>query len=194
MKVNVRDRIMKSAIKLFAQKGFFNTTVDDIARSARIAKGTVYLYFKDKSEIYIEIIKDQLNSALKDLGAIKTEKLSSADKLRKIAEMWLFHSVEFHRLFPIISMENINQALKIMKGIKLSVFPVINTIIAEIKAIIEQGVKNGEFRPVNPQVAAVCFLNIIRTPFLLNVFSAENTSGGDEILELFFNGLTKKRS
>lgn len=194
MKLNVRDRIIKSAIKLFVRKGFFNTTVDDIARSARIAKGTVYLYFKDKSDVYIEIIKEQLNSALTDLAAIKTENLNSADKLRKIAEMWLFHSVEFHRLFPIISMENINQALKIMKGIKISVFPVINTIITEIEAIIEQGVKNGEFRPVNHQVAAVCFLNIIRTPFLLNIFSAEKTSCSDEILELFFNGLIKKRS
>lgn len=194
MKPNVRDRIIKSAIKLFVQKGFFNTTVDDIARSARIAKGTVYLYFKDKSDIYIEIIKEQLNSALTDLAAIKTENLNSADKLCKIAEMWLFHSVEFHRLFPIVSMENINQALKIMKGIKLSVFPVINTIITEIEAIIEQGVKNGEFRPVNTKVAAVCFLNIIRTPFSLNIFSTEKTSCSDEILELFFNGLIKKRS
>ncbi|MGQ9464563.1 MAG: TetR/AcrR family transcriptional regulator [bacterium] len=194
MKTNIEHKIIRSAIKLFVQKGFFNTTVDEIAHSAKIAKGTVYLYFKDKSDIYIEIIKGQLNEALEDLMEIKSENLNSTEKLRKIAEKWLFHSVYFHRLFPILSMENINQALKIMRGVKFKVFPIINDIVTEIKTIIEQGIKRGEFRDINPQVAAVCFLNIIRTPFLLSIFSAGKTPHPDEILELFFDGLNKKRS
>lgn len=194
MKPSMRDRIIRSATKLFVQKGFFKTTVDYIARSARIAKGTVYLYFKDKADIYIEIIKEQLNEALKDLMEIKSENLNSTEKLRKIAEKWLFHSVDFHRLFPILSMENINQALRIMKGIKLKVFPIINEIVTEIKTIIEQGIKNGEFRDINPQVAALCFLNIIRIPFLLSIFTTEKMVCPDEILKLFFDGLNKKRS
>lgn len=194
MKTNIRTGIIKSAIKLFLQKGFFNTTVDEIARSAKIAKGTVYLYFKDKSEIYIEIIKEQLNSAHEDLMEIKSENLNSTEKLRKIAEKWLCHSVDLHRLFPVLNTDNVNQALRIMKGIKIKVFPIINSIITEVKAMIEQGIKNGEFRDVDPQVAALYFLNIIRTPFLLKIFSAKKTVCGDEVIELFFDGLNKKRS
>lgn len=195
MKKDMREKILKIAIKLFAQKGFFKTTVDDIAHSARVAKGTIYLYFRDKSDIYIGIIESQLNSALADLTAIDKEKMNSTQKLRKIAENWLSHSVEFHQLFPMISMENINQALKIMKEIKPRVFPIIAQIISSVARIIEEGIRNGEFHNINPQVAAISFLNIVRTPFLVNLFSSEKVKCGSEILDLFFDGLLdKKRS
>jgi len=188
-----REKILRIAMKLFAQKGFFKTTVDDIARSAKIAKGTIYLYFKDKSGIYIEIIEEQLNSALIDLTDINAEKMNSTQKLRKIAEGWLTHSIKFHQMFPMVSMENINQALELMKGIKLRIFPIIFNIITAIAGIIEEGIKNQEFRSVNPQVAALCFLNIIRTPFLVNIFASQKITCCEEILELFFNGLTNKK-
>jgi len=192
-KKGVREKILRIAMKLFAQKGFFKTTVDDIARSAKIAKGTIYLYFKDKSGIYIEIIEEQLNSALIDLTDINAEKMNSTQKLRKIAEGWLTHSIKFHQMFPMVSMENINQALELMKGIKLRIFPIIFNIITAIAGIIEEGIKNQEFRSVNPQVAALCFLNIIRTPFLVNIFASQKITCCEEILELFFNGLTNKK-
>ncbi len=192
MNKSISQKILANASRLFARKGFFKTTVDDIARSAKVAKGTVYLYFKDKSDIYIRIIERQLRTALDDLQAINKEKLDSSQKLRGIANEWLEHSVEFHRFFPIISMENINQALKIMKEIRLNIFPIISQIISVVTAIIEDGIKRGEFRRVNPRVAAISFLNIMRAPLLLNIFTSEKVTSCDEIFELFFDGLKKK--
>ncbi len=194
MKKDMHKKILETAMRIFARKGFFQTTVDDIARSAKVAKGTLYLYFKDKSDIYISIIENQLNSALSDLQAINKKDLKNGEKLSSIAEDWLLHSVEFHRFFPVISMENINQALSIMKKIKPRVFPIITKIIFAVTEIIEKGIENGEFRKVNPRVAAIIFLNIMRTPLLLNLFGAEKIKSCDDILELFFDGLKAKRS
>ncbi len=194
MRKDMRKRIIETAIRIFARKGFFQTTVEDIARSAKVAKGTVYLYFKDKSDIYISIIEAQLNSALSDLQAIDKKNLKSSEKLSSIAEDWLLHSVEFHRFFPVISMENINQALKIMKEIKPRVFPIIVKIISAVATIIEEGIKDGEFRRVNPSVAAIIFLNVMRAPLLLNLFTTVKIKSCDEILKLFFDGLKTKRS
>ncbi len=194
MKKDMHKKILETAMRIFARKGFFQTTVDDIARSAKVAKGTLYLYFKDKSDIYISIIENQLNSALSDLQAINKKDLKNGEKLSSIAEDWLGHSVEFHRFFPVISMENINQALNIMKEIKPRVFPIITKIICAVAEIIEKGIENGEFRRVNPRVAAIIFLNIMRTPLLLNLFGAEKIKSCDDILELFFDGLKAKRS
>ncbi|MEO0226199.1 MAG: TetR/AcrR family transcriptional regulator, partial [candidate division WOR-3 bacterium] len=157
----MRQRIMESAVRLFVRKGFFKTTVDDIARSAKVAKGTVYLYFRDKVDIYINIIEEQLSSALADVQAVNQEDINSVRKLTKIAEDWLGHTVEFHKIFPVISMENINQALKIMKEVKKRVFPIIFEIISSIAEIIETGIKNGEFRRINSKMAAISFLNIM---------------------------------
>lgn len=49
------ERIIEAAFKLFNEKGYFNTTTTDIAKEANIATGSVYTYFNDKKDIYIEI-------------------------------------------------------------------------------------------------------------------------------------------
>ncbi len=193
MKKDIRQRIIETGMAIFAKKGFFKTTVDDIARQAKVAKGTIYLYFRDKSDIYINIIEKHLNSALADLQAVTNEKLSNTEKLKRIAEDWLLHSAEFHRFFPVISMENINQALKIMKEVKKRVFPIICQIISAVADIIEEGIKNGEFRKINSKIAAISFLNIMRAPLLLNLFTSEKIESSDEILGLFFDGLKNRK-
>lgn len=51
------EKILEAAFKLYNEKGYFNTTTLDIAKEAGVATGSIYSYFTDKKEIYIEIIK-----------------------------------------------------------------------------------------------------------------------------------------
>ncbi len=53
-----RAMIVKAAIPIFTQKGFHGTTIEDICKSTGIAQGTVYIHFKNKLEIFKEIIID----------------------------------------------------------------------------------------------------------------------------------------
>ena len=52
------DRIVDAAYKLFNEKGYYNTTTADIAVEANVATGSVYAYFEDKKDIYIQVIKN----------------------------------------------------------------------------------------------------------------------------------------
>ncbi len=52
-----RQSLIDAARALFAEKGYHDTTVDDITRTANVAKGTFYLYFSEKREIYHEVIR-----------------------------------------------------------------------------------------------------------------------------------------
>jgi AcrR family transcriptional regulator len=52
-----RQSLLDAARVLFAEKGYHETTVDDITRSASVAKGTFYLYFAEKREIYYEVVR-----------------------------------------------------------------------------------------------------------------------------------------
>ena len=45
------DQIVKAAVRLFSERGYFQTTIGDIAREADISKGLIYLYFKDKNDV-----------------------------------------------------------------------------------------------------------------------------------------------
>ncbi len=55
-----RTEILVAAMKLFSEKGFERTTVDEIAAQANVGKGTIYLYFENKERIFIAIIEDGL--------------------------------------------------------------------------------------------------------------------------------------
>lgn len=190
----MRRKIIEAAVKLFAQKGFFEATVEDIAHAARIAKGTVYLYFRDKASLYIEIIEEHFNQAIDFLKAVKIETITSKEKLEKVTDDWLNYMMKFHQSFPMFSLENINLAQKIMKGLGPKIFIRIEEIISLIALIIEEGIKNHEFRKVNARIAALHFLNTIRTAMLGKFFLIKNTNMVKEVvIELFLKGLQERR-
>jgi TetR/AcrR family transcriptional regulator, repressor for uid operon len=67
-KMDIRERIVQSAIDSFSRYGFDRTRMDDIAQTANISKGTVYLYFKSKEDLFygicknnLEVLKEQLS-------------------------------------------------------------------------------------------------------------------------------------
>lgn len=53
---NMKARILETAISLFSHYSFGKTSVDDIAREARISKGTVYYYFRNKEELFLSAV------------------------------------------------------------------------------------------------------------------------------------------
>lgn len=56
-----KDKIMKAAIKLFAQKGYYGCSMQDIADAVDLTKATLYFYFKNKEELYLSILKEEFS-------------------------------------------------------------------------------------------------------------------------------------
>jgi AcrR family transcriptional regulator len=71
-----RQSLLDAARVLFAEKGYHDTTVDDITRAANVAKGTFYLYFSEKREIYYEVIRVFLD-LVKEAGVVVQEPTGS---------------------------------------------------------------------------------------------------------------------
>jgi len=59
-KMDIRERIVQSAVDCFSKYGFDRTRMDDIAQTANISKGTVYLYFKSKEDLFYAICENNL--------------------------------------------------------------------------------------------------------------------------------------
>ena len=84
-----RAAILRAAIKVFARNGYFNSKVSDVAGEARIADGTVYLYFKSKDEI-LHSIFDQAMAEFIEEGKRELTSITEPDaRLRRIAELHL---------------------------------------------------------------------------------------------------------
>jgi AcrR family transcriptional regulator len=100
-----RKRILDSALRLFARKGFDATALEEVARSARLAKGTLYLYFEDKQDLYAQVVLDLLDR----LEASVLERYESSsgvmEKLRAVAEaqiLFFSRNRDFFRLFSLL--------------------------------------------------------------------------------------------
>lgn len=78
-----REAILSAALEEFAAAGFAATRLDDVARRAGVAKGTIYLYFRDKESLFQELVRTMLSPIV---GAIETTQVRDIPA-RVIAEM-----------------------------------------------------------------------------------------------------------
>ncbi len=79
-----RLALLQAALAVVTEKGFFATKVDDVARRAGVAKGTVYLYFKDKPAIYIGLVDWLLEQALAVTAEVISKPTSPRRKLDEL--------------------------------------------------------------------------------------------------------------
>jgi TetR/AcrR family transcriptional regulator, repressor for uid operon len=82
-RTELRERIMQSAMENFSKKGFDRTRMEDIAAAAGLAKGTLYLYFKDKEDLFYAICDHNLEELRKQLSRLFNKKenvLSDAER------------------------------------------------------------------------------------------------------------------
>ena len=188
-----KEKIIEVALKVFDKKGFFKTTVDDIARAAGLAKGTLYLYFKDKESLYITTIDQHFKNAINFLTEIEAKKGSPTKKMTDIASNFVLYMKEIQSSHPMFAIESSNLSQKILKNIKPIIIRKLMQMTKIVSRIIKEGIEKGEFKDVDPDVAAYYFLNTIRTIFSGSVLMPHLAVNTNAILKLYFKGLEKRR-
>src|SRR6187455_1948497 len=84
-----RDAILRAAIDVFADRGFFNAQVADVARAAGVAAGTVYLYFRSKDDLLVSIFERSMRDALAEVRSADATPGDPSDRLRRFARLHL---------------------------------------------------------------------------------------------------------
>ena len=62
-----RQRILDAALKVFAERGYYNAKVAEVARQAGVADGTIYLYFENKDDLLINLFEDRMDFLIRRL-------------------------------------------------------------------------------------------------------------------------------
>lgn len=187
-----REAILRSAIKVFARKGFFNSKIADIAGEAGIADGTVYLYFKGKDEI-LHSIFDRAMEAFIDEGKKELAELESAEsRLRRIAELHL-ERLGADRDLAVVFQVELRGSTKFMQEFSAAGFA---EYLDLIRQTIEDGQKSGAFRnDIKPIVAAKILygsLDEMVTNWILSKRSYPLAPMAGEVLKIFFGGVLRK--
>ena len=142
-----QDRILEGALSVFKEKGLEGATMDQIASAAGFGKATLYYYFKSKEEVLSAILVDGWQNIWESLEPVIAEEGSPrktfVNVLIKIAENAQNRPGLFEFLFNV------------PKAIKLDDQPwkdYQHKLYAIIQGLLEDGVKQGEFPKVDPQL------------------------------------------
>src|SRR5437764_6638495 len=84
-----RERILDAAIKVFAAEGFYNAKVSQIAQAAGVADGTIYLYFKSKDDLLIQLFEDRMERVNANLRAALASETSATAQLKRVVKLHL---------------------------------------------------------------------------------------------------------
>ena len=187
--VDKREAILRAAIKVFAQKGYFNSKVADIAGAAGIADGTVYLYFKSKDEILHSIFDRAMEDFIGEGKREIAELEEPQEKLRRIAELHL-EKLGADRDLAIVFQIELRGSTKFMEEFSAAGFA---DYLKIIQQIIEEGQTGGVFRKdLKPVVCAKIFygaLDEMVTNWILSKKSYPLTPLANEVLKVFFGGV-----
>src|SRR5437899_549893 len=84
-----RELILRAATDVFANRGFFNAQVADVARAAGIAAGTVYLYFRSKDDLLVSIFERTMRDGLAEGRSAVAGIADPIERLRRLARLHL---------------------------------------------------------------------------------------------------------
>lgn len=82
-----REKLLRAAYQLFAEKGYYNTNTKEIARTAGISVGNFYNYYQDKAEIYCELVKEYVGLSRDNLQSMLDGILAKMDKIADIQDI-----------------------------------------------------------------------------------------------------------
>lgn len=151
-------RIIDAATKIFAKKGFFQAKVSEIAKEARVADGTIYLYFEGKDAILISLFEEQMELVLDNMRAQISKEEDAAKKIEKFALTHL-KLIEKNRDMAEIIQVELRHSSKFMKEYKNEKFAEYLNIIDEI---IREGQEKGIFKKeIIPSIAKRAFFGAL---------------------------------
>jgi len=204
-----RRFILQAAEKVFVQKGYRLTTVDDIAEEAQFSKATLYRYFKSKSDIFLEIIYSSFKESYDGIKKIQMKALSAEKKLKDLIGFIISTYHKKKNLSRILFMEK-SAMKKLMKensdyqvshpDFHPEISPRIKSLMEQISGvineIIKEGVEAGEFRDMDVHDASVVLGSLLRGfyfrgPIQDKKYSIQETT--DLLHSFFLNGIKRQK-
>ncbi|MEO7134190.1 MAG: TetR/AcrR family transcriptional regulator [Vicinamibacterales bacterium] len=187
-----RDLILKAATKVFAQNGYFNSQVADVARVAGVAAGTVYLYFKGKDDLLVSIFERSMNDVLGEARAAVDGIADPAERLQKIARLHLDRLGRDRDLAVVFQVE-LRQSVKFMERFSETF---LQDYFQLIRQAIADGQQGGAFRKdISATTSTKIFfgaLDEMATNWVLSRRKYDLRAEADAVVDLFINGVKRR--
>jgi TetR/AcrR family fatty acid metabolism transcriptional regulator len=138
-----RKRILAAAVTLFGQKGFHEARIAEIAASAGVAEGTVYLYFRNKEDLLGAVFDDTMDEVLAKGRELASSPTPAADRLARLIDLHLSFLAADRSLASVFQIE-LRRSARLVERFSRSKLV---GYFRMLEGVIREGISRGEFRP-----------------------------------------------
>lgn len=191
--MRVRDparvqRIIETAADLFGEFGYNDVRMEDIATRAGVAKGTLYLYYKDKDDLFLALILERMDQLFERTVARARLADQPEEKLLVVVQEVFDYFRSYPHIFAAIQrLDNVGSAcqMEALRGSRIRFLNMTAGIIRELNA-------TGRGAAKDPDMAAVILCGMMRE--LLFAPPPSGTDFPDQIVDMFLHGVAQVRS
>ncbi|MBC7360936.1 MAG: TetR/AcrR family transcriptional regulator [Candidatus Aminicenantes bacterium] len=186
-----RTIIINAARGLFARFGFFKTTVDEIARAARIGKATIYYYFNGKEDVFKEVVEEERRIITEKIKEVIEKEETPPQKLRAFFQKRLECLNELSNMYAILK----DEALAHYNFIEKTRQKYLNWEIETVSNILKEGINQGIFAIKDLKVTSYAIVSALKgLEYALPVEGPfpDLKQNLDNLIEILFSGILKK--
>ncbi len=172
-----KRKIFETSMKLFAEKGYDATSIEEITATVGVAKGTLYYHFSSKEEIFNFLVEEGVK-LLQNSIDIKTAKIDNyIDKIKAIVLIQIKVVMRYEDIITILVGEFLGKEERNVKC-KKHIFEYIN----KIEEIVKKGIEKGQIKEGNPELIASQIYGIICSTL---VYKLKNNDNNIDILKVY---------
>src|SRR5262245_6291216 len=153
---DARERILRAAEKLFGERGYAATSVQEITEAAEVNKALLYYYFEDKHSVYVSLIDHGIRRFHEMLTGALATRGTAADRLRALVRAHLALLEEERDLVRVIY-----RCLHAGEQEAVGLTAKFEEKVRPLEQFFREAADSGEFRPIDPSMAVLSLLGIV---------------------------------
>ena len=156
---NKDEQIRRAAIRVFSREGFHRARMEQVAREAGVAVGTIYNYFPNKQNLLLAVFKTGFDEQLRSFEKLKASGLPIRELLRRLFEQHFLFLKERPDLAQVLLQERFHPE----EGFKDRLITLYQEMIKRIETIIREGIDRKWLRRCNPRIIAHALFAVVES-------------------------------
>jgi len=170
--MNRREQVLDAALRLFRRYGFRKTTVDEIAAEAGVGKGSVYLEFLSKEDLFFALVEEHERAILAEVRLVADSRRKLPKRLTEVALVRPFRNFD--------ELQQLPEAFEMLASLRGRLAERIRPYYVQceqlVAELIREGCVSGCFRVANPAAAARVFYSAFEVAFVFTMQGMERAT------------------
>jgi TetR/AcrR family transcriptional regulator, cholesterol catabolism regulator len=180
-----RHEIFNASMHLFIQRGFQETTMQEISEASGMGKSSLYDYFKTKDDILIAVVEDEIYDLTERAKVIASQDIPADEKLKQVMQAHLEYLLGKKDFYTQLTFEVQRLGIEAQQRVQVKRHAYQDLLCD----LVGQAVREGTFRPVNPLLVARTILALLNPAAFTSRPTGTPEQMMDETFDIFYHGI-----